>query len=434
MSDTTPITTTNTFNIPECNLHKLKRELKRLDKRASKLGLPGLLSYSFGESFSKEIERSATGDFGISAYTYRVVIVYTPVTITVSGDILLPGGWHLVASLDHRSADTPIIKGVPGEEIPHLYRTRKSICEHCSTNRVRNDTFVIRNSEGEYKQVGRTCIADYLGSKDALAIAQYYVAIADKFFSGDELDEDYMSFRRVDEHWKLDDCLAFVSAIIRADGWVPRSSYNGAPTADIAWEWLSRNFEPYTVKGRYGHSETITPPTVESSDKERAAESLKWLANYESPTDYIYNCQAISTAGYATKRTIGIAASIISSYARATERELKRKQRESERGPSEHFGEPKRRERGVVVDVTGASPYESQYGSGMRVSMVTVVDDTPDTPASDLVWFGTGEAAHKLEAGRRYVVDLTVKKHDEFRGRKQTIVNRVAIKSEAEAK
>ncbi|MCP4878347.1 MAG: hypothetical protein GY896_23075 [Gammaproteobacteria bacterium] len=400
----------NVFNIPTENLAALLSDLQKLSKRAAKLGLEDALTWSAGDTF--QVEK-------VIARGHKKIREYTPITVNLVGDIKLPGGWHLVATLDHRSAETPIILSVPGEELPTKYRSTGPDCNHCKLDRRRNDTFVIRDEQGEYKQVGRTCIADYLGHKDALNIARAYQYLAQ--FVGSLRDEDSGYYRSAPSIWALDDCLAFTAALVRLDGWAPRSAgTDGAATADQAWNWFLQNFEP--IKTKRG---SIHPPEVIEKDTELAAKALAWL-DVQDPTkaksDYLYNVQAITKAGTVTRRTIGLAASIIGTYKRVVERELRyaRERKEKYNGkPSEWVGEVKKRIKGLEIEVFGTYEAQGDYGVYTRVVF-------KDAEGNEFVWFASGYT--DLEAGQKYIIDATVKKHNEFKGKKQTQVNRVTVK------
>jgi hypothetical protein len=399
----------NTIKIPRANLAALIRDLTKLKKRAEKLGLADALSWELGEAFLVDGKNKAGR---------KIKVEYVPVTVNLANEIKLPGGWHLVAALDHRSADTPIILPVPGEELPVRFRSSGPDCNHCKLDRRRNDTFVIRDERGEYKQVGRTCIADYLGHKDALNIARAYQFVSQFVDKLRDEDSEYYG-NRAPSIWDLKDCLEFVAALVREDGWTPRSAY-GTSTATQAWGWLLQNFKPVrTQKG------LVYAPDVIDKDKELAARALDWL-DVQDPTkaksDYIYNIQAIAKAGQVTQRTIGLAASIIGTYKRQVERDLKyaRERKEKENGrPSEWVGEVKKRIKGLEIEVLGAYETEGDYGLYTRVVF-------KDAEGNDFVWFASGST--DLEQGRKYKVDATVKKHNEFKGSKQTQVNRVTVK------
>lgn len=399
----------HTFDIPRENLSALDAKLKRLAKKADKLGLGELVKWTRGETFSVT-KKIANGR--------KRVIDYTKVELVIGGDVILPGGWNLVAVLDHKSADTPIILSVPGEELPVEYRTAGPNCDHCKNNRRRNTTIVVRDDEGDYKQIGSTCIADYLGHKSALEIATACASLFEFIGAlGDSEDGFYGS--RAPEVWELADCLAFVAAIVRLGGWAPRSNPGGGtPTADTAWMWFSVGFKPLKMdKG------TIYPPEVLDEDVELAAKASAWLLA-KDPTkgsDYIYNVQTIARAGRVTGKTIGLAASIIGSYKRDVERELRyaaERKAKSNGHVSEFVGELKERLRKLNITVLGTFETEGAYGLTTRVSF-------HDAEHNEFIWFASGST--ELKQGESYLVDATVKRHNEYRGSKQTQVNRVRV-------
>jgi hypothetical protein len=408
------IANVHTFNIPRENIPALERKLKALAKRANKLELGEVLKWTLGDTF-EVLKQSSSGR--------KSIITYTSITITIAGDVVLPGGWHLVGVLDHTSADTPIILSVPGEELPVGFRTAGPDCNHCHQKRRRNTTIVIRDEQpaahaDHYKQIGSTCIADYLGHKSALDIAKGYQYIGD-FIAGLK-DEDESGFYRVQPSvWELADCLAFTAAIVRLDGWAPRSNPVGTPTADIAWSWFERNFQPIVTK-RDG---TIYAPEVLAEDTELAAKATAWLLDKKTSegSDYIYNVQTIARGGRVTTKTIGLAASIIGSYKRDVERQLRyaaERKAKNNGHVSEWVGAEKERLRKLTITVLGTYETEGNYGLSTRVVF-------QDEKHNDFIWFASGSV--ELKQGESYIVDATVKRHNEFKGNKQTQVNRVRV-------
>lgn len=403
-----------TFNIPDENLSTLRRKLKRLAKKAEALGLGELVSWTEGKPFEKRLQHVTPNGFRVER-----VVMYVPMEITTTGDIQLPGGWKLVAALDHTSADVPIINAVPDEDVPKKYRKAGSDCDHCNTNRRRNDTFIIRDENGDHKQIGRTCIADFLGHKDALALADMARYLKDFTGCGEYEDERFGGGLK-NTIWDLKNCLAFVSACVRARGWVAKSA-PGFPTASEAWDWFLCDFQPYTIPASRNQAAVLVePPVVEVKDDALVLDALAWLEGESGRGDYIHNCKTIANSDRVTAKTIGIAASIIGSYKRSLEKKLVREVEAKQNGdrPSEWVGEEKERLRKLRITVLGAYETEGDYGLSTRVVF-------KDEVGNDFVWFASGSP--DLEQGESYLVDATVKRHNEFRGKKQTQVNRVRV-------
>jgi len=73
------------------------------------------------------------------------------------------GDYRVIAVLDHTVSDTEnIIHNLTLEDenpikLPEKYRTSKSICEHCKSDRRRNKTVILQNKQEELIQVGTKC-------------------------------------------------------------------------------------------------------------------------------------------------------------------------------------------------------------------------------------------------------------------------------------
>src|SRR3972149_3916096 len=84
-----------------------------------------------------------------------------------------------------------ILRNVPGETLPESWRRADQKCDHCGLIRKRNETFVVRHEDGTLKQIGRQCIADFLGHKgpEGMLAAAEYLFSADGAACGAEDDD-----------------------------------------------------------------------------------------------------------------------------------------------------------------------------------------------------------------------------------------------------
>jgi hypothetical protein len=404
-----------TVNIPTANVARLVKKFSQMNKRAAKIGIENAIRYTLDNNRLFEVTRHTERG---TAYQLPM----TPVIVAMRDDIVLPGGWRLVAALDHRGQVAedgtfvgPIVNAVPGQEIPASYRQAKATCDHCSTKRNRVDTFVVRNVDGEYAQVGRQCIADFLGSKDALTIAKEAAHLM-AFIIGLN-DEEGMYSRYTPTAWVLVEMLTTVAAIIRNSGWVPRSQRETAyPTADNAWAWFETHFAPIHHKNP---SSVEYPPVETDDDAVTAQNAIAWVLAESPRNDFIHNLQSIARVGFVSQKTAGFAASIVSSYKKSVEREL-RYAAERKAADACHVsafvGTEGERVRALSINILGTFESEGQYGLMTRVVF-------QDADGNDFVWFASG--ATRFAQGESYTVSLTVKRHNEWRGRKQTQVNRM---------
>jgi len=329
-------------------------------------------------------------------------------------------GWQLVAVLDHGIGEKPVIRSVEGTELPERYRDAKPICDHCGYDRRRKDTFILEHiSQAEYRQVGRTCLGDYLGGNTAQAIIAYAAWIGQFGLMMDkwrEPDDPYGPRGREEARWDLEGFLAYTAAEIRKNGWVSRSQAKEQvgefATADAVLETL--------WKRPTEREEAERQLTDEMRVEAKAA--VAWAAGLEADNDYLHNIRVIAEAGWTNARNAGFAASILTSYRRAMDREIETKLAAERSADAGYFGEPGKRIRGITVRIAGLREIAGNYGPTTIVTMRT-------REGHNLKWFASGYP--NLDRDESYLVDLTVKGHEVYQGAMQTRVNRVRVLSGA---
>ena len=397
---------TMTEDVATWKVADVERKIDALNRRARKLGLPGV-TMEKGEEFE------ATHELGCDCCDGLRADSWTPVT--VSGEAVRIDGWQLVAVLDHGVGEKSIIRGVPGTELPERYRDAKPVCGHCGYVRRRTDTFILEK-DGEYKQVGRTCLGDYLGGNTAQAIVAYAAWISQigkVLLFGSEPNEER---GREEARWDLVGFLTYTAAEIKANGWISRSqvkdeNIEGLATADCVLTTLfSRTY-------REGAERQIT---VEMNCEAEVA--VNWAAEVEADNDYLHNIRVLAEAGWTNSRNAGYAASILPAYRREVEREIKNRLEVERSVDVGHFGEPGERVRGVVVMVASLREIAGNYGPTTIVGMRT-------KEGHNLKWFASG--CPNIDRGESYRVDLTVKDHGSYQGVFETRVNRVTVLSGA---
>lgn len=369
------------------DVKKVEEKVEKLNRRAKKLGLEPL-TIQVGHEVVKE-EKVCVDDYmGI----YRTVVnVYRDVEI--HGELpVIPGGWKLVGIIEHDSLG--IVKTIPGEEIPEFYYDRE-VCDHCGVNRFRNKTIIVKNTDGEYKQVGTTCVESYLGINPNTLL--FFMEIGAKDF-----DEDGGA-ARVPVTYHLEDFTQVTIAIIKQYGWVSRSQvYNegGYATADAVMDYYN-----YASKSgeKIRKEITITDEIVKEADA-----CLEWVKNVEKTGDYFFNVKRIVEAGYVPQKGVGIAASIYPCYLKTTITKKEEK-------VSNWQGEVGKKIK-VEVTFSGEFSFESTYG-------VTYVKRFADKDGNIFVWFTTSH--NGFETDKTYTIQGTVKKHDAYNDKLQTVLSRV---------
>jgi len=126
-----------TWNISESAYEKLQHRLRVLEQKAASIGVSAPKATAKGND---------------------------PLKIAVNFDPLRIGGWEMIGVV-HNSKGDPKVYPVDEEVIPDKYLDDPEKCEHCNKRRKRNDTFILRNEDGSYKQVGRQCLHQFLGDR-----------------------------------------------------------------------------------------------------------------------------------------------------------------------------------------------------------------------------------------------------------------------------
>lgn len=355
------------------------------------------------------------------------------VSMTIAGDSPNYGGWRFIAALQHLEGEN-IVRTLPGETVPEMYRTRGPACDHCKSSRRRNDTYVLAHEDGRLAQVGSTCIDDFLGSADAHKLAFAAMYFAELLGAGEEGFEGSGG----DMTRTLDEFLPFVAWCVREQGWTSRTAareHGGGATADGAF-W-------YMTDEDAARKANVHPSEVDIAE---ATTALAWAeaitdADIEKERgDFLHNLRAVARTGLVTYRTAGIAGAVIIAYQRAIGRERERKVRATRPELNEFLGTVGKRETwNVTLDfVTG---FETAYGYTTLLKFRT-------NEGATLVWKATGDPKAgirvdgvwqkkdgvaiineitRADVGKRYAVKGTVKKHDIYQGKKQTLLSRCDV-------
>lgn len=360
-----------TYNIPEQNFDNLKDKIESLSRKAVKLGLSPIRFEVVGNHLEKQDD--------VAFLVYEVI---------VEGQSPLIEGWEVVGKIEPVNGQN-IVKAF--EELPTRYRTADMVCEHCHINRYRIATYILKNEQGEYKQVGSTCLKDFTGHPDAQALAEFAQLIK-------ELDETVKEFEDCEQgngnpqYVKLDRFLGYVIAEVEKHGFVSRSkAIDGTATADLA---INAMFDRYTNN------------KLPESYIQKANVMINWLRNTFSqksnPTDYEHNMILICGEDYIKWDWIGYAASLVPLY-----------QRENEVKAEGQFIGKVGDKITVTVTCTMVKTIQGQFTSHLHKFV--------DKQSNLYVWFSSSV---RLEEGKVYNLSGTLKEHKSYCQEKQNVLTR----------
>lgn len=399
-----------TYKIPVQNMLALEAELAKLNKRAVKLGIaPAVLSVVGTESKEFCAEHS--------------LVRYTQVwnVVTISGETPKLDGWKLIAVIEKLESGENLLSVVPGETCPEQYRQSDGVtCEHCNRARRRSEVFVVAHDDGRTAQVGRQCLADFLGGKSPegiVAYAQWGLAL-DSVCRDAESDY-YWGCGRGQVAYSTDEFLKLTAAVIRVNGWLSKSvaMEQGRLEQCTAYRVEGLLVPPRNADALREHRKQMEKLAPCAADFELGQAALAW--GRELPTDqgdYLYNLGVACRLGYVTPKTTGIVCSLIAAYQRHLDKQAELvKAREVKN--RQHVGTVGERAGFAQVTIKAIRAFEGNFGARTLVRF-------EDATGSILCWW-TSEVSDAWKEGETLDITATVKKHDDWKGTPQTIITRV---------
>lgn len=378
-----------TYNIPAKNISTLTGKVEALNRRAARLGVTAIQCDRTGGGYCT-FKRDAQG---------RSIEHMEFIEVEVNGGAVRLAGWRFLGTVEHLTGEN-VLRAVPGETIPDGYRTGTKVCDHCGLDRQRTDTFVVGHDDGSTKQLGRTCVKDYLGHIDPARLAAWLEAVW--ALDGDDLrwatdDDDWGHGSRVRDTFRPDDVVAASIGIIRSKGWVAKSQ------AEAAYKTATATYVATWLEGRGKAFQALQDDGVDvtGADYEAAAAALDWIRAAGYGNDYLNNLRVYAQQERVDARAVGILASLPAAHERALESEATRTAREAQRAEVKAAAAPAPTGK---VEVTGVIVGIKEIDGYTRYSLPT----TKWTLLTDAGWrlYVTAPAAIE-DAGRGDTVRLT---------------------------
>jgi hypothetical protein len=403
-----------TFRIPDENLAALTERIAKLGKKALKLcGAAIVMTVLEVLDVPRKNKRGEV----IQGVYDRFHVV------TVTGPRPVLNGWELVAALDVLTAEDGeklvYVRAVPGAAVPEALRNDTSgKCDHCQTERARKSTYVVKNTEGEYKTVGSACICDFLGHQSPEAVLANFELLSEAAAFSEESEGG----GHKETHFGLAHYLGFVAAAIRADGWLSRTKAKetyAQATADTAFDVM--------VKVAKNEKADLNPKYIPTTtDWERAEAALTFaktfLETHGEENDYLHNLSVVSRVGVINLKTAGLAGSLLPTAEREMGKEVERRKFSDLNKNSKHFGAVGEK-LFVKATVIGAKELEGNYGVTTLLRFATAEGNLA-------TWFASGSKSDEWEVGKEYLLAATVKAHGDYKGTLQTNLTRVVATTE----
>lgn len=356
------------------------------------------------------------------------------VDISVDTDRPALAGWEFLAVVEPLAGGN-LIRQVPGALIVDGeligWRQGKISCDHCGTKRDRKETFILRATgedaaiaAGTYKQVGRQCLADFLGGQSPSQIVWLLSIERTVRACGEEDDASWGGGGRVRQTYDPAEFMTWTAAVVRVSGWISRSKARNEETQSTA------DFVQYLLTPPFGGgqavahwNETRAEYAPGKSDEERGAAALAWARGLPGTSDYERNLALVAQQERLDPKHAGILASAIAGYDRELGRQVEQTVTRLD-VVSTHVGAIGDRLT-MSVTVLRVADIETDYGA-------LHIHTMRDAVGNAIVWKTTSK---RLDVGWSGIIKGTVKKHAEYRSEQQTELSRVAeVKEPKESK
>lgn len=400
-----------THTLTEAQLCAAREQLAKLAKAALKLGVtPPMLV----QSEPREVVRDDTSE------------AYIEYDCAIVGAEPIIAGYKFVGTINHDDAGN-IIKladNTRDEFDTAKFRTGAQKCDHCQQTRYRKDTYLVVHVETKtLKQVGSTCLRDFLGHGDPQAIMTY---VQNVLAFIDEMDDDD-SFGRYggggggmwgEPRMGIVFFLANVCALVEEFGWLGKGRASDELRSHDATVTRALLNVADLESGDTRRMREATP--IEPRHYELAQTTLNWLRDewtvipVETRNDYQHNLVIACGGGTALtfqKRQAGIVGSLVAAYRSAMSKLAERK---AATLASHHYGEPGWKLHDHEILVTHVYDNANDYGVSYKHIM-------RDLKGNVFTW---QSSTYRLEESHTYKISGTVKAHTEYRDIKQTQLTR----------
>lgn len=400
-------TSTWTWNLSTAELAATQEKLEKLNARASKKGLNG-------GSLSLELI-STVGVTEVDEFSgFEITRVFHEVAI--HGTAAKLNGWSFIATLDFDPTVGLVTRTVPGYE-GKIDRSnlRAQHCDHCDTDRYRKATYLLRHDDGTTRQVGSTCIKDFLGQ----AFSPVFISEELKGWK----EEEFGSARGgYDTDYSVDTVLAVAWAACREYGFVKSNAaeFSGeVPTKHRITQVLGDlPTHPAARQDVLDVRAKLQPLAEQAKGQAKLVRDFILSDEFSGDSEYVVNLKNVASSDHASAKFFGLLASAPQAWARAVERDLKRQAARAEL-VNEFFGEVKDKVE-LTVRVKSIRAISGQYGTTALYTLIT--DD------GHLVkWFSSNWGLGEEVNNHTFKIKATIKGFDEYNDTKSTVITRAKV-------
>lgn len=357
--------------------------IEKLNSRAAKKGYPNVINYTLGEIEFVEVKEK-----GLNGKIIKTLEKHQE--ITIENRLPLISGWKIIGKIDYTlGSDKGIVKAF--EEVPEHFRSNCT-CDHCGVKRQRNETFILKNESGEFKNIGSSCIEDFINIQ---------VEVLNVYFSDINLDEYSGSGIT---YYSVKEVLAATNRIANAYGYVSgkkAAEMDISPTSATVMEYINNGKDLIRDIGY-----------LESVDFEMAAKIMNHINEKEAINDYLINLKTLIAAEAITWKHINY---VVSAYGLYLSDMNKANEKE---GYTVGFLGNVKDKIEFTAKIELIKSYSTQYGVSTMVKMRS-------DSGHAVIWFATGIPDFQINEVLKF--KATIKNTEVYKDMDQTIITRAKV-------
>jgi len=389
----------------------LPQALEKVEKANAKLE-----KYGIEERFQYEIEEKTRKEGylpGTFIEMQSTIVRFKVLTPTISKN-----GYKFLARVDAAEAGL-VVRSSEDVELDG-WRPESQYCEHCSSNRERNTTYLVEDSEGKRMQVGSSCIKAYTG----VSISGLWSVGIDLDLQDDEMQRDSTRVRGGDNRMPTKDIIAYALAVSNdGENFVSKSTsmnYGMPSTVDDLNFVLHADPKDPAMRRQ---QELMTAKAKENIENGKAEEVLEYIRSIKAENDYTSNLSIISKGENVTSKDLGILVSGLSAFRRKKKAEEKAARPKAAKGYAGEVGSKLKGMKATVSNITHREVYD-EYANGYVMKSIVKFRDEEN---HEMVWFASKEIKDINPGQKITFTGGSVKSHGSFNDEDQTNLTRVKV-------
>ena len=374
-----------TYTVIANKLNELERAYNRYAKKANKIGLE--TSFTVLKTYPKKVTVYENDHINhVTVKTGYTIVEVADVEINFPTYKL--GNYTTIAVIEHGDNDNNMVYPCGDVEVPSKYFHGKGICEHCNTKHQRVKTVVLKDTDGNYKQVGTGCLKEYTGVEDVDFVNAFRAF--DSIINDCDIANGYFGTVTDTKFTETIDYLAKNIHLIKERG--------------------------YNKENKYDCCE-IKADKLTDKDYEDAEAVINFFKGFETTDAFLHDTKVAVTNEY-TKKVNGFVAYAYIAWQKELERIKRKKEKKELVKTTDYFGTVGEK---INVKVTGKviTGYATQFG------WINIYE-FKDEEGHIFIW-KTSVDVETNDGTFEGTIRATIKEHNDYNGIKQTVITRAKV-------